>query len=278
MKNLKFYLAGLALIGLTFYSCDNDDDSSGEFNDSEMLRTAAVIDRINQEDFQFGMETANDESALDSRPSDLSQTSSVSCATITQTSVGNEFPRTFEVDFGTGCTHNGITRSGKLIITFSDFLLATGSTMTIERENYVVNGYAIEGTVTFTNQTTGDVPQWTRTVTGGQVTTPDGGVYTHSGTRTIRQIEGASTPFIMIDNTFEVSAGSATVTRPNGSSLTATVTTPLIKHATCANISAGVMHLEGTFLNGDLDYGDDTCDNIAVYTHVDGTTHTVTLN
>jgi hypothetical protein len=278
MNKLKLYFAALTFAGFALYSCDNDDNNTEEFNDSELLRTAAVIDRINEEDFQMGMETANDESALDSRPGDLSQTSDVSCATVTQTSIGNEFPRTFEVDFGTGCTHNGVTRSGKLIITFSNFLLATGSTMTIERENYVVNGYEVEGTVTYTNQTSGSTPQWTRTVVNGQITTPDGGVYTHSGTRTIQQTEGASTPFILMDNTFEVISGTHTVTRPNGTSLTATVTTPLVKHATCGNISAGVMHLEGTFLNGDLDYGDDTCDNIAVYTHVDGTIHTIQLN
>jgi len=157
-------------------------------------------------------------------------------------------------------------------------MLLNGSTMTIERENYVVNGYQVEGTVSYTNQTTGDVPQWTRTVTDGEITTPDGGVYTHSGTRTIRQVAGAATPLVLTDNTFEVIAGTHTVTRPNSTTLTATVTTPLIKHATCANISAGVLHLEGTFLDGDLDYGDGTCDNVAVYTHVDGTVHTILLN
>ena len=67
MKNLKLYLAGLFLAGFAFYSCDNADDNNENFNDAELLKTSAVIDRINEEDFQMGMETASDGSTLDSR-------------------------------------------------------------------------------------------------------------------------------------------------------------------------------------------------------------------
>ena len=275
MKKLK-YFGVLALLAVALQSCNKEDDNA--LNDAALLKTSAVIDRINEEDFQMGMETANDQSALESRTGDLAETSLTSCATVTKTSVGMSFPMTFEVDFGTGCTHNGITRSGMLTITFSDYLMSSGSVMTIERSNYVVNGYAVAGTVVYTNQTSGSTPQWTRTVVNGQITTPDGDIYTHTGTRTVRQTEGASTPFVLSDNTFEISSGTATVTRPNGSSLTATIVTPLVKHATCGYISEGVLNLQGTFLDGDLDYGNDTCDNTAIYTHSNGATYTVVLN
>ncbi len=277
MKKLKFLIAGLAVAGLTVVSCNNDDDNNS-FDDSALLKTAAVIDRINEEDFQTGMETANDQSTMQSRPGDATAIPVTSCAIVTQTSVGTGFPMTFTVDFGSGCTHNGITRSGMLTITYTGFLLSAGSQMTIERNNYVVNGYHVEGTVTYTNETTGNDPQWTRTVTNGQVTTPSGEIYTHSGTRTIRQTAGAATPFILTDNVFEITAGTATVTRPNGSSLTATITTPLVKAYTCGYISEGVMHLDGTLLNGDLDYGSGDCDDTAVYTNNDGDSFTIHLN
>lgn len=278
-KKLKFFLAGFALLGF-MYSCDNNDDNdqAGGLDDGELLRTAAVIDKINQNDFQLGLETANDESTLDSRPGDLNQTSSISCATVTQTSVGTGFPMTFTLDFGSGCTHNGITRSGSLTITFTGYLLAEGSQMIITRNDYTVNGYEVNGTVTYTNETDGNGPQWSRTVANGSITTPDGDVYTHTGTHTIRQTEGAATPFNLNDNTFEMISGNATVTRPNGSSVTATVTTALVKHHDCNFISEGVVHLEGTFLDGDLDYGADTCDNDAVYTHSDGTRYNIQLD
>lgn len=275
MKNLK-YFGALAMAVLALQSCNKDDENA--LNDAALLKTSAVIDRINEEDFQMGMETANEESALESRASGNAETSLTSCATVTKTSPGTAFPMTFEVDFGTGCTQNGITRSGMLTITFSDYLLSAGSVMTIERTNYVVNGYQVAGTVIYSNQTTGSTPQWTRTVVNGQITTPGGDLYTHTGTRTVRQTEGADTPFVLLDNTFEISSGTATVTRPNGSSLTATIETPLVKHAACGYISEGVLNLQGTFLDGDLDYGNDTCDNTAVYTHSNGATYTVVLN
>jgi hypothetical protein len=36
----------------------------------------------------------------------------------------------------TGCNTNGITRKGKLKITFSNFITETNSTMTIQRVDY----------------------------------------------------------------------------------------------------------------------------------------------
>ncbi|RZJ30080.1 MAG: hypothetical protein EOO48_05905 [Flavobacterium sp.] len=225
------------------------------------------------------METANDESTLEARPGSLSETSTISCATITKTSVGNEFPMTFNIDFGLGCTHNGVTRSGMITVTYTGFFLTNGSQMIITRNNYVVDGYQIQGTVTYTNQTTDPgTPQWSRTVTNGQITTPGGDVYTHTGTRTVRQTAGVGTPLIMADNVFEVSSGTSTVTREGGATLTATITTPLIKNASCSYISEGVLHLEGGMLNGDLDYGTGACDITAIYTHADGQQYTVILN
>jgi hypothetical protein len=281
MKNLKLCFMGFAVVLITvFSSCNNDDESSdSSFDDSDLLKVSNVLDRINELDFDSGMETANDESSLSSRTLNQNQTSFASCATVTQTSVGNDFPRTFTVDFGSGCTTNGITRSGMLIFTFSGFLLTAGSEMTIERSNYYVNGYKVEGTVTYENLTTvPGTPQWSRTVVNGQITTPDGLLYTHSGTRTVKQTAGVNTPFILSDNIFEISSGTATVTRPGGSSLTATITTPLIKEQSCSFISEGILHLQGTFLDGDLNYGDGDCDGTAVYTHSDGQTYTVQLN
>jgi hypothetical protein len=279
MKKFKFLVAGLAIAGFALYSCNKDDDNDNSFDDSDMLKAAAVIDKSYESDFQTAAETANDNAALSSRPSDLSVSSLTSCAVVTKTSTGLGFPMTFTVDFGTGCTVNGVTRKGMLTLTFSDFLLTSGSTLTIGRTNYFVDGYKIEGTVTYQNITTnGDIPTWTRTIASGQITTPDGEVYMHSGTRTVSQAAGVSTPFNLTDNVYQVVSGTATITRPSGTSLTATVTSPLVKDASCANISEGVLHIEGSVLNGDLDYGDGNCDNQAVYTNASGQHFTITLN
>ena len=95
--------------------------------------------------------------------------------------------------------------------------------MTIERNNYYVNLRKIDGTVVYTNETTNvATPQWSRTVTNGQITLPSGGIFTHSGTRTVRQTAGVSTAFLG-DNIYEVISGTHTVNRPNGSTLTSTI-------------------------------------------------------
>jgi hypothetical protein len=273
MKKIKIYLAGVFALALTI-SCSKDDDQN-QSSDNEMLRTSSVIEQINENDFQAGTETASDNSSL--RTSGLASSSTVApCATVTASSL-TTFPRTFTIDFGTGCTHNGLTRSGILTITLSGPLMQAGSEMTITRNNYFINGYHVEGTVVYLNQTTNpSIPQWTRTVTNGVLTTPSGLVYNHSGQRTVRQIEGAGT-LVLGDNVYEVTAGSHTITRPNGTTLTSTVITPLIKQYACLYISQGVLHLEGTVLNGDLDYGNNTCDNQAVFTNSQGQSTTINL-
>lgn len=273
MKKSTLYVTGLMALFLSLASC-NKDDVANSLQDSQLLKTSATIDYVNETDFQTGMETASTHSSLSARHPDPS-TSLDACPVVTVQSA--TFPKVFTVDYGTSCSNNGITRSGSLTITITNYLMENGSHMTISRNNYYVNGYKVEGDVVYVNETTNPaVPQWTRTVSNGQITTPAGLLYTHSGTRTVKQIEGVST-LATGDNVFEVSAGTATVTRPGGSSLTATITTPLIKKNSCEYISQGVMHLDGTLLNGDLDYGTNECDDIAIYTNFSGLTYTIHL-
>lgn len=227
-------------------------------------------------DFNYGLDLSQNYSSYSNRTSEASALASFATVSVNNTTPG-QFPKIFTVNFGSGCTLNGITRSGTLTITLSNYLLSTGSVMTIVRDNYYINGTKIEGTVTYTNQTTNpSTPQWTRSISNGQITFANGAFFTHSGTRTIRQIEGVST-LILADNVYEIVAGTHTVNRPNGSSLTATVQTPLIKKFNCNYISQGILNLQGTYLNGTLDYGNNTCDNLATYTHANGQIFAITL-
>jgi hypothetical protein len=184
----------------------------------------------------------------------------------------------YTVDFGTGCLHNGILRSGIITVTFSNYFIEYGSTMTITRSNnYYVNNRKLEGTVVYENITTNtSIPKWNRTVTNGKLTTLTGVIYTFYGTRTVQQTEGVGT-LTLGDNTYEVLSGNHTVTKPSGSTLTVTVVETLIKKYSCSYISQGQLDLQGSFLDGILDYGDNTCDNQATYTHSDGTVYNVNL-
>ncbi len=180
--------------------------------------------------------------------------------------VTDAFAKTFYVDYGTGCTSNNIIRKGKLKITFSNYITETGSTMTIERENYYVNGNKVEGKVEYKNTTTtANIPQWTRKITNGIFTNTEGEVYLNSGSHTVKQTAGVES-LILNDNTYEMTEGTHTVKKQNGGTLTLTVSETLVKKFDCDYISKGKVNVETTLLNGKIDYGNGDCDNKATYT------------
>lgn len=268
-----------ALLIISFVSCNKEEDEKPVENvDSEMVGANMTADFTSELDFNSGIDLANNNSSYSNKTTN--EVSVVpACATVTvNNTMPGVFPKIFTVDFGTGCTQNGITRSGILTITLSGYVMNNGSTMTIERSNYYVNLRKIEGTVVYTNETTNSsIPQWTRTLTNGQITFPNGAIFTHSGTRTVRQTAGVSTG-ILADNIYEVISGTHTVNRPNGSTLTSTIVQPLIKKYACNYISQGQLNLQGTVLNGILDYGNNECDNLATYFHnPNGVTYNVNL-
>lgn len=275
MKNLKLYTFGLLLISISFVSCNKDEDFTV---DKELVNTSADIDLTNELDFNSGIDVSSDNSSYSDRSS--LQTNAVApCASVSvDNATPGVFPKVFTVDFGTGCTYNGMTRSGIITITITDYVMNNGSIMTIERgSNYYVNGRKVEGTVVYENTTTDPaIPQWTRTITNGKITNLAGVVFNHYGTRTVKQTAGVST-LILADNIYEITSGNHTITKSDGSSLSVTVVEPLIKKYACSHISQGQLDLQGSVLDGILNYGNNTCDNLATYTHSNGNVYNVTL-
>lgn len=267
----------LLLLFLVIFSCNKEEESTPGV-DQEMLQVNTEIDYVNEIDWEFTVNIAQENNTYNNKNTSSIKKTTPPCATISiNNTTPGVFPKIFTIDFGNGCLHNGILRKGILTITFSDYWINSGSQVTIERTNYYVNGRKIEGTVTYQNITTNtQLPKWTRTVTNGKLTTVLGAIFTFSGTRTVQQIEGVDT-IILNDNVYEVISGNHTVTRPNGTSLTATVNASLIKKFNCAYISQGKLYLLGTVLDGILDYGDNTCDNLATYTHTNGVVYNINL-
>ena len=260
MKKIKFLFSTLSIIALTFVSCTKEDVASA--TDNSPVIASATIDAVNELDIQTGNQVSFDHSTAKKTGKSLTG----SCPIVTMENQTTTFPKTYFVDFGTGCTTNGITRKGKLKITFSNYVTETGSTMTIERVNYYVNDNKAEGTIVYKNTTSSStVPQWTRTVTNGRLTDTKGDVYTNSGTHTIKQTAGAST-FTLDDNIYEMTEGTHTVTKQNGAKIVLTVLKPLIKKYSCDYVSEGQLKVEATLLNGVIDYGNGDCDNKGTYT------------
>jgi hypothetical protein len=259
MKNPKLLLSAFTFSCFLFISCTKEEAVNA--TDNSPIVASASIDAVNGLDIQTGTDVAFKN--LTGRKTEKSLTTS--CSTVTMNPVTDTFPKTFYVDFGTNCITNGILRSGKLKITFSDYITNTNSTMTIERQDYYVNGNKVQGTIVYKNTTSADVPQWTRTVSNGIFTDTKGDVYLNSGTYTVRQTEGATT-LPLEDNIYQIAEGKHTVTKQNGAKITLTVQEPIVKNFTCDYPSKGKLKVESTLFNGTIDYGTGECDGKATYT------------
>ena len=277
----KILICSFLAMGALF-SCSDDDNGSNnsgiEGNDTALLRASTSYDQLTAIDLRTAFEvlaaSAQNRTMNALPPSDLPD-----CAVMTEVTGPNDtFPKTYTIDFGESCTHNGITRSGILVFTLDNDFYENGSTLVISHENYNLNGHGIEGEIVYVNQSTSfALPQWTSTITNGEVTNPDGEVFIHNGTRAVQQIGGVATPEDWSDNVYESVSGNHIVTKPNGATLTATILTPLIKSASCDYASQGTVDLQGETLDGVLDFGNGDCDNQATYTHSDGEVDIVDL-
>lgn len=273
MKKIVFLFS----LSLIFASCSkNDEETSTGLNDSDLMTASVSTSFGDDSDINFSVNLASDYSSYSSRST---SSTLVGCPIITVDNVNpGEFPKNFTVDFGANCIINGITRSGSLTVILDDYVTNYGSTLTIIRgNNYYINGLKFEGTIVYENITNDvNLPTWTRALSNGKITTSTGGIYTYNDSRTVQLIEGAGT-LNLTDNVYKAISGTRHVIRPNNTSLTSTIITPLIKSYSCNYISEGSLDLQGTFLDGTLDFGDGSCDNIGTYTHSNGQVYTINL-
>jgi len=195
-------------------------------------------------------------------------TNTLSCASVDITP--GSFPKTITIDFGAGCTSlDGINRKGKVIIVLSDSVHKTGATAVMNFDNYFVEDFHVEGTVTWVNTTSGAGFSWTRTIENGKITAPGGNYFwLHEGVKQVFQTSGSGTPLNLLDDVFSIT-GNHTVTNPAGKSRTATIIDALEKKTICHNITKGKVKIEGPAHFAILDYGDGTCDRVATIS-VDG--------
>lgn len=194
------------------------------------------------------------------------------CADITIEIMQNTIIKT--IVFNQGCVDNdGNEITGTIIKSRSKTDSSKERTVTIE--DLSINGRVVNGTKTYTFMQSNDNgnPEMTGSV-NISVETEDG-TKSKVGTRTIEITAGGDTDSHFDDE--KTITGSSEYTNKEGETLTVTITTPLVKPAECRYIASGVKEYvreAGTTL---LDFGDGTCDNIAIKTAPDGTETEVEL-
>ena len=188
---------------------------------------------------------------------------------------------TKSIDFGTNYTlPNGNVLSGVINISFVYDPGATSHTITYSFSNFYHNTTKLEGNKTFTRtMSTGTLPHPIVTMTMDMTATfANGDVYTRTGTRTREITAGYDTPNDITDDIYQVT-GNWNTTFPSGTVRYSTITSPLVlKLATgCSHhFVQGVISFVQNNNTATLDYGDGTCDNLAVFT-INGVAHTIVL-
>ena len=219
-----------------------------------------VIDLM--DDIRFGSttgEVANDNNRF--RPF----AGKISCAEISISLANKEII----IDFGEGCeSSDGLVRSGKVIINFTDARHVSGAVITTTFENFIVNDIGVEGSRTLTNISDGTEGQraFEINIENGKITFPDETFRTISGTKTrVWDIDESSR-----EVTLTVSGSVEGVNR-NGEPYQHTITEDLIYKKSCRRVGAkvavsGIRNITKAGLTYIIDYGNGDCDNIATLT------------
>lgn len=269
---IKQFLPVFAAIALAigFNSCKKADSSSSDEIETtfELSGDQAIADNLSEDANDMFMQAAveNNVAGGNFAPGSGTVDNFIPCATVTVTPLSG-FPKTIVIDFGTVCTYNGITRSGKINIVITDSVRKPGSQATMTFDNYFVNFYKVEGNIVWTNTSTPGTRSWTRVTSNGKITAPNGNYWLHSGTKNVTQTAGVATP-TWTDDVFSIT-GNHTVTNSAGRIRTGTILEALQKKTACANIDKGKLKVEGPNHYAIIDFGDGTCDNLATIS-IDG--------
>ncbi|MGB4844368.1 MAG: hypothetical protein WBP16_07875 [Ferruginibacter sp.] len=267
---LKPLLLAFTMVSLVvgFNACKKTAEAQEEIETTfELSGDQAIADNLAEDANDLFMQVAVENNVAGNfAPGTVTTNNFIPCANVTITPATG-FPKTIVIDFGTACTYNGVTRSGKINIVLTDSVRRNGSMAIMTFDNYFVNLFKVEGTYTWTNTSTPGTRSWSRKTEAGKITAPTGRYWTHSGMRYITQTAGVGT-YTIIDDIFSIT-GDHTVTNAANVSRTITVLEALQKKNACANIDKGKLKVQGPNHFAVIDFGNGTCDNLATIS-IDG--------
>lgn len=277
MKNLTMLRnVSFAALVLVLFSCttDSEDETNELLNapTAAELLLAAQVD--NTEGQSFGIiENAYVEGVEDTRSMTNSFFPDCSIITISPNGDGSG---SIVVDFGDSCAlNNGAMVSGQVSLTYS-IILNESRTITYIYENFTYNGNSVTGGGTVLRQLDNGNGNPQSTVTSSiEVYFP---LQDITATRTVNStrewIEGVGSG-TWTDNVVLVT-GNWSTNFSSGLARSGEVTEALRREAICPHFVSGVLAITQNNFNGTLDFGDGTCDNIAVIT-INGQEFTIEL-
>ena len=188
------------------------------------------------------------------------------CVTITHDT--NSSPHVLTIDFGSSnCLgHDGRSRRGQIIVTYTGAYRDSNHVHTITFNNYYVNNYHVEGSKTVTNMGhNGSGHLYFTIQVNGLITNPGGEQRSWTSSRQREWIAGEST-MSWGDDVYLIT-GSASGTSFSGKAFTVTILSPLRIELSCRYIVSGSFRLTTQDRpDRTLDYGNGACDNNATVT------------
>lgn len=185
---------------------------------------------------------------------------------------------TIVIDYGDGCVGlDGILRSGKVIITYTNHYLIPGAVITKTFENYFINNHNVEGFITLTNTAVNLAvnPEFNVVLRGGKVIFEDQTVATRESDFIITWINAAN-PLNDEYHKEGIARGSRGDVR-----YTMTITSTLVKKNIC-KLDGVHIPVQGVKLitreglpSLTIDYGNGACDKEVTITREDGNSRVV---
>jgi hypothetical protein len=266
MKAIYWFILPALFLGVLFTACKKEESTNDDLQSEQMV---ASLDQTTANDLYEDIDAQVD-NAIETRGGG----DPTACPVITISPVNGSYPRTMTIDYGTeGCPGpNGRIRKGQIVVTLSDTIIQQGATRTVTFVDFYVDDAHVEGVRTWTNEGFDGNGNITihRQVTGGKITFPNADVVTWNADHTMTQVQGGSTPFILLDNVFEVTGGSNGINR-HGKAFTVEITQPLVKKHGCPWFVSGEKTLTVLEKVAMIDYGSGDCDNKAIVTLPNGT-------
>ncbi len=271
MKILNLNLLTVLFVSaMLFVSCNDTDtvmasDSISEQETIVLVEADNLSDEVENviDDFLVENEDFSKSSETESKTEDL-----LPC--VTKTIVLTSTTKNVTLDFGEGCElPSGNVLSGKIMMSYAIDTSVNSLIVTHTFENFYFNDISVEGgnTIVRVRKNDNGNPQSTITF-DTTLTWPDGVFASRKGTKTREWIEGFDTRTFG-DNVFIIT-GNWSATFKDGTVLSANVLEPLRREMACRFIVSGVLELEKGNSVGTLNFGDGSCDNIAIFTNQDG--------
>jgi hypothetical protein len=264
MRNYAF-LSMLFVAALTgTIGCIPDEDNVDWQTSASMVETFGLFDDVERV-LHYELERI---------PSITNTTAATAanCGTYTLVTAGGgaTYPATITFDFGSGCTStiDNRIRSGKIIAVLSKAYHSEGSSLSVSFDNYKVNTYALQGTMSFNSVNAENIIYQ---ITNGMAISPAGDTALLTANLTANWQEGTATTFVTNGDTGTLDdvlalTGSLNGTASNGSEYKSATTTSIRKFRTCRWVTGGSITLDpvGETLPQIITFGsEENCDNEA---------------